>query len=619
MNMNRRLIYILFFVTLPFLVEAQVFSDSILLDEVEIIHKKEVIHSVGSRLDVIELKNINNSISESFSDLLQNSSTIYVKEYGALSTPSFRGTSASHTLFLWNGIPITSATTSQTDLRLIPTSTFENINISYGGNSSVFGSSSLGGSIHLNNISDYQRSINANISSEIGNFGKFNYSSNFSYSDKKINISSTFHKIRDKNKFPYQYRGETIYNKHALVEGVNITSNINYLLDKKSEIKFNYWYSDFFREIPGNVTLDNSTSEQKDKTNRLLLSVDRNYKNISLIFKNAFFRENFNYDDSVENIHSFYQSDSYLSQLDANLKFKSIHINSSQLFKLNNIDNSSYSDLNKRDFAFSSSESISYRGELLVSEFSIRHEISPYHSLIFIPAYSAQYKHRNFTIRARINENFRFPSFNDRFWIGVGSNGNVDLKAETGLNKEIGLDYTSENVIHKITFFSLYVDNWIMWRQQESGNWNPENIKEVHSRGIECKSVYKNDMFFHEINYQYNLSTNQKGMNNLDASVGKQLIYTPIHKANLTSVYNIKNLKLLLNQSFNGKVYTSSDNLNFLDHNYIVNTTIEYHIKWIKSDVSLIVNNIGNTEYQTYQNYPNPGREFIFKLNININ
>ena len=325
------------------------------------------------------------------------------------------------------------------------------------------------------------------------------------------------------------------------------------------------------------------------------------------------------YDDSIQNIHSYYQSDSYLSELNANLKFKSIHFNSSQLFKLNNIDNSSYSDLNKRDFTFSSSESISYRGELLVSEFSIRQEISTYHSLIFIPSYSTQYKHRNLTIRGRINENFRSPSFNDRFWIGVGSNGNVDLKAETALNKEIGLDYTSENVIHKITFFSLYVDNWIMWRQQESGNWIPENIKEVHSRGIEWKSVYKNDIFFHELNYQYNLSTNQKGINNLDASVGKQLIYTPIHKANFTSVYNIKNFKLLLNQSFNGKVYTSSDNLDFLDHNYIVNTTIKYHIKGIKSDVSLIVNNIGNTEYQTYQNYPNSGREFIFKLNININ
>ena len=617
--MNRILIYILFFVTLPFLVDAQVLSDSILLDEVEIIHKKEVIHSVGSRLDVIEMKTINNSISDSFSDFLQNRSTIYVKKYGALSTPSFRGTSASHTLFLWNGIPITSPTTSQTDLRLIPTSTFENINISYGGNSSVFGSSSLGGSIHLNNIPDYQRSIKANISSEIGNFGKFNYSSKFSYSDKKINVSSTFNKIRDQNKFPYQYRGETVYNKHALVEGVNITSNINYLLDEKSELEFNYWYSNFFREIPGNVTVDNSTSEQKDKTNRLLLSVDRNYKNISFILKNAFFRENFNYDDSVKNIHSYYQSDSYLSELDANLKFKSIHFNSSQLFKLNNSDNSSYSDLNKRDFTFSSSESISYRGELLVSEFSIRQEISTYHSLIFIPSYSTQYKHRNLTIRGRINENFRSPSFNDRFWIGVGANGDVNLKAETALNKEIGLDYNSENVIHKITFFSLYVDNWIMWRQQESGNWIPENIKEVHSRGIEWKSVYKNDIFFHELNYQYNLSTNQKGINNLDASVGKQLIYTPIHKANFTSVYNIKNFKLLLNQSFNGKVYTSSDNLNFLDHNYIVNTTIKYHIKGIKSDVSLIVNNIGNTEYQTYQNYPNSGREFIFKLNININ
>ena len=85
--------------------------------------------------------------------------TIYVKSYGFLNTPSFRGTSILHTLISWNGIPINSSASGLTDLKLLPSNGFNNLGISYGGNSTIFGSGSVGGTIHLNNIPFFTKKL----------------------------------------------------------------------------------------------------------------------------------------------------------------------------------------------------------------------------------------------------------------------------------------------------------------------------------------------------------------------------------------------------------------------------------------------------------------------------
>jgi len=47
--------------------------------------------------------------------------------------------------------------------------------------------------------------------------------------------------------------------------------------------------------------------------------------------------------------------------------------------------------------------------------------------------------------------------------------------------------------------------------------------------------------------------------------------------------------------------------------------SVKYNIKFVNSSLSLNANNVFNAEYQSYQNYPNPGREILIQLNINLN
>ena len=117
----------------------------------------------------------------------------------------------------------------------------------------------------------------------------------------------------------------------------------------------------------------------------------------------------------------------------------------------------------------------------------------------------------------------------------------------------------------------------------------PQNIRKVNSKGFESKINFDINIdsliVKNEFNYQYNLSTNVLGIDNLDASVGRQLIYTPRNKLNLNSSFSFNDYNLVLNQSFVGKVYTSSDNLNFLKSHYTVTLTLIRNFDIINSEL----------------------------------
>ena len=196
----------------------------------------------------------------------------------------------------------------------------------------------------------------------------------------------------------------------------------------------------------------------------------------------------------------------------------------------------------------------------------------------------------------------------------------MNLLPESGINKEIGLDFTSNIISCNLTYFNLNVDNWILWNQQENSVWMPQNIRKVNSKGFESKINFDINIdsliVKNEFNYQYNLSTNVLGIDNLDASVGRQLIYTPRNKANLNSSFSFNDYNLVLNQSFVGKVYTSSDNLNFLKSHYTVTLTLIRNFDIINSELVFTIKNLFNQDYQTYLNYPQPGRNFLIQINI---
>ena len=117
--MKRFIFYIIFYPSFLFSQEAVIH-----VPEVDLIENRLDLHQIGAQEFLLDSTLVN--LSYSLSDLLRQNGQIFVKEYGALSSSFFRGTSAAHTQLLWNGIPLNSLSTGQVDLALFPTSLFTN-------------------------------------------------------------------------------------------------------------------------------------------------------------------------------------------------------------------------------------------------------------------------------------------------------------------------------------------------------------------------------------------------------------------------------------------------------------------------------------------------------------
>ena len=128
-------------------------------------------HSKGYKVlklsDSVILKN-----TESFTTLLRFNTPIYLKEYGSggTSTASFRGTSASNTAVIWNGININSINNGQTGFNTLTVNLIDDIDVRSGGGSIEFGSGAIGGTIHLNDQLSFGNHLTNQIVSSVGSY-----------------------------------------------------------------------------------------------------------------------------------------------------------------------------------------------------------------------------------------------------------------------------------------------------------------------------------------------------------------------------------------------------------------------------------------------------------------
>src|SRR5690625_885590 len=112
--------------------------------------------SVGQTLTRLSDSTLLHSVP-SLTQLLEFHTPIYFKENGRgmVYSPSFRGTTASQTAVMWNGININSDFNGQTDFNTINSGVYDNIKVRAGGGSVIYGSGAVGGTVHLNTNLQY--------------------------------------------------------------------------------------------------------------------------------------------------------------------------------------------------------------------------------------------------------------------------------------------------------------------------------------------------------------------------------------------------------------------------------------------------------------------------------
>jgi len=613
---------------------------------------------ITSKINILEIDSaiLQKNITTQLSTLLQQSTSIFIKSYGnyGISTISFRGTSASHTQVVWNGITLNSPMLGQTDFSLIPTFLTDNIEIAAGINSLNITENALGGVINLNTLPIWNKKKSININSSFASFENYNNSLNFYNSTKK-----TYYNLRviyktGKNDFLYFNNALPDQNwiklKNANFNQIHIFNQFFYKINNKNILNFNFWFRNTKNQIPPIMSYEGLFRNETQKNKSLFFTtkyVSTITKfNLSISSSMAYEKMNYfladslfsfptnNYyvkNNSFSNELSIYSSASLSYTLNEKSFFQ--FIAKYNYFEVNiydsiNLNSSGYNHKRNQiifNFIYNQKITEKFKSNLVITQITNDKKLyQPSVLLAFIKKYNKDFFQNGFSF----GSNIKIPTLNDLYW---NPGGNPNLKPEK--SKSFEFNFNTQNKTDKVLFtnhldlFISIIDDWILWQPSEFHFWTAQNLNKVLSRGLDYKLMFfYNNIISYKIIFNYSLTLTSNILNNNFNNIlnNNQLIYIPKNTANFDLFIFYKKFKFNTNFYYVSKRFTTSSN-DLNSHNlpayYILNFNLskDFKIKTTNFTISFYYNNVLNLQYQTVLYRPMPGRNFEFILSIYFN
>lgn len=607
---------------------SQTKDSTISLKEVEItgIQTKQFI--AGKKIQQSDSLTKQNFSNSNLAELLAVNSPVFIKNYGPgnLSTSCFRGGNASQTAVLWNGFNIQNSMLGQNDFSQLPNFIFDDISIEYGGSAAVWGSGAMGGSIHLNNKPKFNKGIYTSVNVGMGSYTTRKLNSAIHYSTKKFSSTTKVYLNRSKNNFDYF---DTIIKqqKHSdfIIQG--FLQELCFLFLKNNKITVRAWQNVSERNFPpvfGNIK---SSASQFDKN--LKLSADWIYEGTRLkpAIRIAYFDDILNYTDSAAKLFSESKLNTIICEGDINYFINPHH----KVYIGANYTNYKVSTVNYLNPSQSMSKeavllgySFNYLEQKLNFDLNLRQEFSGSYDIPLTGGAGLSYQIlKQLKLKVNAAKVYRLPTLNDLYW---SPGGNSKLKPEEGYTYEgsFELKIPIHNFLleSEMTYFNKNINNWIQWVPGPNSIPTPINLMKVYSRGTETS----NNLFFnyHKLkcrigfNSAYVLSTSIQSNLENDASVNKQLIYTPRYNygGNFSFTYSKFNISYYHN--YTGYRFTSSDNTSWLKPYEYANLKIAYGYSFgrVGFNTAFHINNLYNASYMVISQRPMPLRNYEISLTL---
>ncbi|SEA08144.1 TonB-dependent receptor plug domain-containing protein [Bizionia paragorgiae] len=594
---------------------AQTQLDSIQsLDEVVLSDVKLKQYAPGFKIEVLK-DSVLRTNAQSLTGLLAFNSNIYFKENGngMVSSPSFRGTNASQTAVIWNGIPINSQLNGQTDFNTINTTHYNDIAIRSGGGSVQYGSGAIGGSIHLNNTLLFKPHFDTTMRLGYGSYDtKTGSVSSAIGSDRwSVNVGLAYNASEN----DYPYLGTTKKNVNGAYNNLDLNLNLGYFISDNDVLKLYHQHFIGNRDFSGTVATP-SQSHYEDKNYRSLIEWSHLAKAFNYQLKVAHLQEHFKYfgTQSTSNF-SYGKVNTLIVKPSFNFRF-------SRKIKLQtSVDYTKY-DAEGTSFGTPSRSNVSATALLnhkVSRAFSygvnLRKDFTSTFSNPLVFSVDTEYAvTKHYSLQLNGSRNYRVPTFNDLYW---QPGGNLDLIPESSYQVDLGQQLSFGFAQLKLNGYFIKTSELIVWKPNSIGLWSPVNIASTQSYGAEIEGHaevhFKSHYFKLDGHYSYTVSE--------DTNTKKQLIYVPFHKANFSIAYSYKKLALFFQHAFNGDVFTTEDNLKgrltSLPSYDVSNLGLEYSL-YNKGNNTLslggTINNVFNKSYQSVAFRPMPNRNFNIQL-----
>ncbi|MDO9001640.1 MAG: TonB-dependent receptor [Bacteroidota bacterium] len=607
-------------------------QDTISLKNVEVRANRIELSRIGKKTETIDSTIKQQFKFNSIADVLSLNTPIFIKSYGpgALSTTSFRGGNASQTAILWNGFNIQNAMLGQSDLSLIPASLFENIEIEYGGSSSLWGSGAVGGSIHLKNSNLFNQGLTTSASIGAGSFGLKNLSTNILFSKSRFISSTKVYNNISNNNFNYKdttdKENQIKQQKNADYNFLGLMQELKFLINSKQILSVNAWINSNQRRLPSYDYKTESKTYQDDVASRITADWSFINTNFKSTIRAGYFNDKINYTDSLVQLFSKSKTQTLIAENENYLTWNKKHqLNFGVNFTSSSATTNNYAStksLNKLSFLLGNK--FSFLNNKLLVYTAARIDYFSTGAFPITGNVSADYKlTKQIALTLNGAKVYRHPTLNELYWL---PGGNINLKPEQGYTQEGAINYNRQ--INNTTFFvsgavfNRKINDWILWIPGAGGNPSPINIQQVWSRGAETtwRVNYIKNKFRCAVNIVtgYVLSTIESNNQENNNSVNKQLIYTPRYTINSNVLIGYKKTAITFFNQYVGYRYTTSDNSQWLNPYQISSLRLNHTInfKVISFNVFGACNNLFNENYTILLGRPMPLRNYEIGITL---
>ncbi len=584
----------------------------------------------GSRVLTLDADALEATGARTTATLLEARSGLFIKQYGAggLATVSLRGTNASQTLFLLDGVRLSDPQSGQLDLSLIPTSLLASVEVVHGAGAARYGTGSLGGTVRLRTI-QASETPQVRVSGGMGAFGTKELGATLSGqrgSWSAIAAAET-----------RQRQGDFSYLNTALVpvaevarEGADQSATSLYgRIGHESEaqtISLAVWHSDTERGLPGPGNAPPGGARQWDDQTRLWLTHHQQIHHTAWHSTLAAHRTTTRFVNPTASADNTTQT--HTLTLDT---YTDVLLGNAWLLTAGAEAGYDHTDVEdgfqqQRLGVFTALTGTRGRWQLNPAlRLDVQHSeaatftaLSPRLGLVVQP-----FTWDALRLKASGGRAFRAPTFAERF---SQPGGNPALTPERGWSGDLGIHLQHRSLDAEVTAFALRNNDQIVWHPSAVSPgvqiWRPDNVARVVSRGIEVSVQATTNLrparleggLFYTV-------TDAKNRGNANAaSYKKQLRYVPREQLKLYASIGGRTVRLDLSGRFVSRRFLASDESTWLDPYQVFDAQLrlQYSLGTTSATLALGLQNLFDADYTIIRLYPMPPRHGHLRLTLDF-
>ena len=620
--MKKTLFVILIFQSITSYVNAQENKQKIELDQVELMSSPRIeVNKADNSISILTISNeeIKKSTATNVSELLQQVAGLDIRRRGSEGMQAdlyIRGGSFDQTLLLIDGIKVEDPQTGHHTMNMtIPLEVIEKIEIIKGSASRIYGQNAFTGAVNIIT----KKEIKNDLSIELSN-GSFDQKRGSFTIQKELKNSGILFNYSRKESEGYRYNTDYENDEFFIKSNFKIKDQKISAIGAFNERKFG---ANGFYASPAAI-------DQYEETQASLIGFSTTYKKNDLILKpKLYWKRNqdmyvyLRQDPSVyRNLHISNKVGAELNASTSNsLGNLGLGFDLSRVsLKSNNLGERKRTMLNMfvEQQVMLNNDKIDFTPGLAITYFSdvstkLNYQNNFFNNLFFYPGMDLGYRlNNNLKLYTNIGFTYRIPTYTDLFYSSPTTLGNENLKLEKALTKEIGLKYLKDDLNFNFSLYQRDASDIIDYvRNNEAEPWQASNIREINTSGFELNVGYK---FYLG---SFRMQTINIGYSNID----DELLETDF----AFSRYALNSLKNQITGTYtfeiNEKIYSTVAYKNAERSDEEKYTVIDFRTsyKLDKFTLSVILNNILDSEYSETNLVPMPGFNSLIELNYSIN